>query len=259
MLFEAEVVDAKSSFLPFVRCTCADGMINNEELVEGMDNINVRRGDITARNIVKAIEMANSNSPNAFEKRNCLALLSGVVDFNEISSGVFTTNVCNGAIKPLPVKDKAMNKPEEFDKWKMLLREEVAVFRRPNLFFDNNGRFNIKTAYALNKNEARHWDRFHTLSKSIDIPEHVFVSSAALLHLLRSSAEVSAVFVDPSVHLRDGEARDRDQNLMFHISDDDREYEFSKSKACVDGTHPYWALARKCNNPASPDCCKRNI
>lgn len=224
-------------------CKCKrkiDGKINLN-----MDHLTFTDDFFPAADIANAV--ASVDLP---EKFNCMALLSGIVAFDDIGTDVIRANICDNGIKPLPVNCmKCWNQRTEFDKWKVLVRGSIDDFRRPYVLFDFNGRFVTRKPYFTKKGESTCFDNFKASSeKIIDMPEYLFFSVDALKKLLSESESVSVAFINNrwmKTYLRSD---------CFHeaYNSNPKKYSSENSKKRLFQVnlqrklHPFWMLKADC-------------
>mmetsp|Transcript_4121 Transcript_4121/g.6181 ORF Transcript_4121/g.6181 Transcript_4121/m.6181 type:complete len:254 (+) Transcript_4121:1657-2418(+) len=172
-------------------CKCEKRINTNINLT--MDHLTFSDENFRAADIANAV--ATVELP---EKFNCIALLSGIVDFKVIGKDVIMSNICDRGIKPLPVDSmKYWNQSIEFNKWKELVSGSIETFRQPYKLFDFNGRFVTRKACFTKQEESTltYVDNFKT-SEMIDMTEYIFFSVAALKKLFSHSESISVAFID---------------------------------------------------------------
>lgn len=105
---------------------------------------------------LKRIENGNNGIPNhadinlaittmvpnndQYEKTNMLAILSGIVDFSELTSGVYCGNVSDNSLRPRAMPFHAIpswrnEEISQFELWKTIVEKDVKEFWRPNIKF----------------------------------------------------------------------------------------------------------------------------
>jgi len=86
-----------------------------------MDHLTFSESNFRAADIANAVAIVDDAA-----KFNCIALLSGVVDFNVIGRDAIRANVCDKGIKPLPVDCMSLwNVKKGFQEWKRLLSGSI--------------------------------------------------------------------------------------------------------------------------------------
>mmetsp|Transcript_19223 Transcript_19223/g.26440 ORF Transcript_19223/g.26440 Transcript_19223/m.26440 type:complete len:234 (+) Transcript_19223:1659-2360(+) len=152
-------------------CKCEKRINTNINLT--MDHLTFSDENFRAADIANAV--ATVELP---EKFNCIALLSGIVDFKVIGKDVIMSNICDRGIKPLPVDSmKYWNQSIEFNKWKELVSGSIETFRQPYKLFDFNGRFVTRKACFTKQEEST-------------------LTVAALKKLFSHSESISVAFID---------------------------------------------------------------
>ena len=145
----------------------------------------------TTKDTINALSLIKNDDVERF---NIFALISGVVDFNEIPNGIFRGNIFDGSCnitKSSSFPPKAMpawvKNEKQFGLWKNACSSlPIENYRRKYGFFDD-GIFKICKQYTFNED---------TFDLPTEMWEHVFVSSAALQNLLEFSLEIHILFLD---------------------------------------------------------------
>ena len=171
------------------KCTCGTSLSiigEDEVLIDGSQIL-------TANAISSAISMLDSTD---CEKINAFAILGGVVDFNRIRTGVYTSIIMDNS--PKQVFDSLKNIPQwstdsKFKVWKDLSRQKSSSFRRQTTSFNYMGGFHLSHPDKGVKNKRSHLS-YYPLDP---IQETVFVHNAALVKLLKEADEVAVVFLSP--------------------------------------------------------------
>jgi hypothetical protein len=145
---------------------------------------------LTTSAICAAISMINRED---IEKINAFALLGGIVDFDRISTGVYSSIIMDNNLEY--VTESFKNIPEwstdsKFDVWKGLVNRKSSCFRRSTTSFNHEGGFSLTKPDNQLKNKPQQWS-----DCPLDpIREIVFVHSSALSKLLTEAHHVFVVF-----------------------------------------------------------------
>ena len=220
-------------------CKCKRKIGNVIDL--NMDHLTFSETHFATADIVNAV--ATVDLP---EKFNCIALLSGIVNFDKIGEDVIRTNVCDNSIKPLPGDSmKDWNQNHKFEEWKKLVRGSIDNFRRPYMLFDSYGRFVTRKSFLDAK------DNFKSRSEKVDMPEYVFFSVNALKKLLSESETISAAFIDNHT-ISVAYAGSDSFREAFNSNPEKYSYLNVKTQkfrtTFIGKLHPFWILKEDCKN-----------
>lgn len=245
--------DAVNELLPLEDGQMEALTLNSVGEVERTDSILnpfVSIGDIRC-----AINMVPTEpSKYRVEKINGLALLSGIVDFSLIPSGVYCANVMDNSFrsKALPfsaIKKWQNNDPQEIDKWKKLVSGPISDYWRPNIAFVNQEQVSnnckLHKMNETNNMKQKSFIKIGDTNVNVDVSEHVFVTTYALHRLLQCalSCEVAFVGLSNQVEKNDGiDIFTEDTTLSTMILTE--KYVKNTVKQRKGGTpiHDYWIL-----------------
>jgi len=178
------------------KCSCESSLTIDKD--GGVVSDNSR--PLTTNAICTAISMIDRKD---IEKINAFALLGGIVDFDRISTGVYTSIIMDNNLQC--VTESFANIPmwSTVNKYKArerLLDKKSSFFRRPTASFNHEGGFWLSKPDMQLRNKPQRWSD----CPSDPIREIVFVSSSALSKLLAEAHQVFVVFLspDPAFSLR---------------------------------------------------------
>ena len=122
------------------KCNCKSSLLSiSADVVESDTSWPL----LTTNAICTAISTINRGD---IEKINAFALLGGIVDFDRISSGVYTSVIMDNNLEI--VTDSLKNIPKwsdasKYKVWRDLLKEKSSYFRRPTTYFNHKGGFSL--------------------------------------------------------------------------------------------------------------------
>jgi hypothetical protein len=183
--------------LPFVECAC--GRRYNEDCTVKSDGC----AEPTACDGVFLLSTAYIKD-DAIEKRNAVALRSGLVDFRNI--GGYEANVTDGSklqstsfdtklLKNYEITPKATKlKTFRIQKLNELYSSNIQHWRRPMLSFCYNGKFQFINQIRVSTNISNQWP------PSISTcPKETVITSQLFLERLLEASDVSVAYLNPDV------------------------------------------------------------
>ena len=206
---------------------------------------------LTTNAICTAISTINRGD---IEKINAFALLGGIVDFDRISSGVYTSVIMDNNLEI--VTDSLKNIPKwsdasKYKVWRDILEEKSSYFRRPTTYFNHKEGFSLSKPDRQLKNKPERWS-----DCPLDpIQETVFINSAALSKLLIEADQVSVIFLRPdgAFSRRTAVAECFNTETSMKISFQDVCLIASDENDADKALHLYWKNRNRCR---VLNCCK---
>jgi hypothetical protein len=217
-----------------------------------------RNNAVCARDILSFINLVQT-----VEKKNMIAIIAGVVDYETIPNGAYVGNVSDQALKAslMPLQSlrdvkNCIGLKSCINKWKTLIDKPVEDFFRPYVSFDSSGRFvsrkglNLLGAPGAKKTEMQQqnmnskkneWSSKYRLT--IDVPEYVFVTQESLIKLITGS-NIFVAFVN-SIEGKNGSMECFREDIQPITLTDD----VILNQPALEEFHPYWILRK---------CCKFN-
>jgi hypothetical protein len=193
-----EFFDAVNVPLPLRQCHCQSGLEINLDF-ETITRLDGAAG-LTPGNIVQFIACCDD-----VEMKNAIALMSGVVNFDQPLTHRFVANVSDNQLRPNRLPPKFLtgllgSAAGTIDKrlipeWKDFLKTIKLESRRPYVLCDSTGRSVKRVPYKLSSHHPHQWQHFQASeSGHIGMLEYVFTHPNSLIHLLEHS-EVCVIFV----------------------------------------------------------------
>lgn len=250
----SEIFDTTKSYLPTVKCSCVR---SSEEFTFEDTQVTLNKDQVpTASDVANAVSIMPQDTSDRCEKFNAFAMMSGIVNYNEVHQGILTGNVCDNSCsyKRMPLNTLLnWDASHEYNKWKQFLQVDVGEIRRKRLLFDHDGKLNDCKGYRLSKPSMEYWDVFptHNVYGTITIPEYIFISSSALNILFSKSTAINVAFINPdeSFYSRCDSCHSKEDT----ISTIDPE---SAAVGNMNKRHPYWRLRIDCKRK---NCLRDNI
>eukprot|EP00597_Dinobryon_sp_UTEXLB2267_P005476 CAMPEP_0170071272 /NCGR_PEP_ID=MMETSP0019_2-20121128/9268_1 /TAXON_ID=98059 /ORGANISM="Dinobryon sp., Strain UTEXLB2267" /LENGTH=362 /DNA_ID=CAMNT_0010279793 /DNA_START=954 /DNA_END=2042 /DNA_ORIENTATION=- len=168
------------------KCSCESPLVSIS-----MDSaVSNQTMPLTTSAICKAISMIDKEDT---ERINAFTILGGIVDFDRISSGVYTSVILDNNLECVMDSFKNIpdwSTPSKYEEWKDLLQKKSGYFRRYRTSLNQVGGFSM--SISERQLEAQ-WN-----DCPLDpIREIVFVKSSALSKLVAEAHQVSVVFQRP--------------------------------------------------------------
>eukprot|EP01036_Dinobryon_divergens_P030259 gene30259-39477_t len=210
---------------------------------------------LTTNAICTAISTINRED---IEKINAFALLGGIVDFDRISSGVYTSVIMDNNLEI--VTDSLKNIPKwsdasKYKVWRDIIKEKSSYFRRPTTYFNHKGGFLSlsKPGRQQLKNKPEHWSD----CPLNPIQETVFVNDTALSKLLVEADQVYVIFLRPDAAFL---SRRTAVAACFNNTETPMEISFQNDVCLIASEndadkdlHLYWKNRNRCR---VLNCCK---
>ena len=254
--YDFEPLDSTVELLPLCndndapygwKCNCKSSILSiSPDLVKSDTS-----RPLTTSAICTAISTINRKD---VEKVNAFALLGGIVDFDRILSGVYTSvimdnnlDIVSNALENIPNWSDA----SKYKVWRDIVKQNSSYFRRPTAYFNHMGGFSLSKPDRQLKNKPEHWS-----DCPLDpIQEIVFVNSAALSKLLVEADQVSVIFLRPDAAF----SQRTDVAVCFRTetpvetSFEDDVCLFASANDTDKDFHMYWKKRNRCR---ILNCCK---
>ena len=219
------------------KCKCAPlfSIIDQKVMID-------ERWKITPSAVCNAISILDETD---VEKLNSFALLGGVVDFERISSGLYTAIIMDNNAQEVTSSlrnMKSWSMEEKYNIWEELVKKRWTTFRRPITMFNSSGGFSQLQPLQSDGKGKEQWN----MCPFDPILETVFVSNAALDMLLLSASKVCVVFLSPDDEISKRGASCHEVDSSVNATP----YSHILAASCVergpDNRHRYWKNRINC-------------